>query len=199
MKLRPLFENPLFWLASSSFAALVAVACSTTATPAGSESSTCSTGDTVSCTCDDGTQSVGLCNDPASCKCGQSEDSGQPQGDDAGAGDSAPVSPYLACARPGSFGAPCTSPNSADPAECTDPNFSYCFNGGQGTFWCSAFCGTPDASVADAGEDASDDASEDASAVDAGGGFAACLVEVPDGAPNAGCTPTACNAKGYCK
>ena len=94
---------------------------------------------------------------------------------------------YGACARQGSFGYPCTVPNAIDTTDCTDPNFPYCFGGGQG-YWCTTYCGTVDAG-------------DDGGTVT--GGFAACVVEVPDGgfpdAAGAGCTPSACNNKGYCK
>lgn len=121
------------------------------------------------------------------------EDSGH-NGDGGHIDDGAsPAELYSACARTGSFGSPCTVPNAIDTTDCTDPDFPYCFGGGQG-YWCTAACDVA-VDAGDAGEDGGDEA----------GGFAPCLIEVPDGGfpdggvPNLGCTPTACNAKGYCK
>jgi hypothetical protein len=82
----------------------------------------------------------------------------------------APTTVYGACAAPGSFGWPCTAPTSEpDPTECTDPNFPDCFVGGQGS-WCTASCAT----------------------------FGVCPGGDQDGG-DAGCIPTQCNARGYCK
>jgi hypothetical protein len=192
MKFRPLFKKPTLWLASMGLVALV-VACSSSSTPSGGGSESCSGNDVVACTCSNGQTGTGKCNDPASCSCNTedagtttpvtSDDSGTVHNGDGGHVDdgATPATLYSACAKAGSFGATCTSPNANDPTECTDPKFPYCFGGGQG-YWCTAPCG--------------DDA----------GGFAACTVEEPDGGfpdaagnPNQGCNPSACNAKGYCK
>ncbi len=205
MKSRPLFKNPILWLASTGVATLIVVACSSSSTPSGGTTPTCTNNDSVACVCPNGQESTAKCNDPASCACGQTpgDDSGPVTAPDSGHdGDgghvddgASPSAMYSACAKQGSFGYPCTIPNANDPANCTDPNFPYCFGGGQG-YWCTAFCGT-----SDGGDDAGDDGG------DAGvTGLAACLVEEPDGgyldaatSPNQGCGPTACNAKGYCK
>jgi hypothetical protein len=81
----------------------------------------------------------------------------------------APDTTY-ACAVEGGFGWSCSRTVSGpDPAECTDPRFPICFAGGQGAR-CTAACGDA--------------------------GVAAC--PIPSGA-DAGCVPTDCNARGYCK
>jgi hypothetical protein len=85
---------------------------------------------------------------------------------------------YGACATKGSFGWPCTeTATGLDPTDCTDPNYPYCFVGGQGT-WCTALCDE------DAGDNACLEAADASGATGLDGG---------------GCIPSACNAKGYCK
>ena len=113
-------------------------------------------------------------------------DSGSMANADAGADDSgsldtpgdathkddhvAPSTAYSACAVQGSFGWPCSLTTSGpDPTECTDPNFPYCFSGGLAA-WCTASCAQ----------------------------FGTCPGGDEDGG-DAGCVPSACNARGYCK
>ena len=199
MKSRTLLKNLVLGLASTGIGMALVVACSSSSTPSGGSIPTCQGSDVVACTCANGQTGTGQCNDPSSCSCNT------PSGSDAGCGSDAapsdddgghngdgghvdnapsPAALYDQCYRAGSFGAPCTVDNGPDPTNCTDPNFPYCFGGGQG-YWCTAECG------------------------DGGTDFSTCLIEVPDGGfPDAagdeagtgpGCTPSACNAKGYCK
>lgn len=81
-----------------------------------------------------------------------------------------PITVYSACAVRGSFGWPCSlTASGPDTAECTDPNYPQCFVGGQGA-WCTASCAE----------------------------FGTCPGPEAD-AGDAGCVPSACNARGYCK
>ncbi len=125
-----------------------------------------------------------MCGIPG-CSCDLTEDAGTP-GVDSGLvteasvdtpGDAThadekppPTAVYGECALKGSFGWPCSSTTSGpDPTDCTDPNFPDCFVGGQGS-WCTASCAT----------------------------FGVCPQPAEDGG-DAGCIPSACNARGYCK
>ena len=65
----------------------------------------------------------------------------------------APSSLYGACAVKGGFGWPCTVSNALDPTNCTDPNYPFCFGGGQG-FWCTRACTTANFETACNVEDA---------------------------------------------
>lgn len=181
--------------ASLCFSLLAAVlaGCSSSSSPSASSSS-CTAGDIVACTCANGSSGTQLCG-ASTCECssgggendastptGQDSstaaphqdastpvaDTGAPEGDGGHTKDGAPPSSlYGACAVQGGFGWPCTVAGGNDPTNCTDPEFPYCFSGGQGS-WCTKSC-------------ASDPN--------------ACTTNVPD----AGCAPTQCNARGYCK
>lgn len=151
----------------------LALGCSSAPAPGAS----CTSGTTTACTCANGQTGAQTCGAPT-CECA-GVDAGDESTDADVPGDAthrddqpAPVTAYSACAREGSFGWPCTSATSGlDPSECTDPDFPYCFAGAQGGR-CTALCGGDDAATCPLfGTDAGD----------------------------AGCVPTDCNARGYCK
>ena len=164
------------WMVALTGVALIALGCSSSASP----SDSCTSGTTVACTCKGGEPGTQVCG-TSTCTCaGTGEgDAGAESTDADVPGDAthrdeqpAPTTTYSACALPGSFGWPCTSATSGlDPAECTDPSFPYCFAGAQGGR-CTALCG-------------------DAGAI-------SCPLFGAD-AGDAGCIPTDCNARGYCK
>ncbi|HTQ46978.1 MAG TPA: hypothetical protein VMI75_29690 [Polyangiaceae bacterium] len=53
-----------------------------------------------------------------------------------------PDAMYGGCARQGSFGSPCSATTTGpDTTDCTDPNYTECFVGGQGS-WCTKTCTT---------------------------------------------------------
>src|SRR5208282_5432797 len=117
--------------------------------------------DTVACECANGATGTGICGEPATCSCNggsssggssssgssgssggsSGSSSGVPNGDGGHVDDGAtPVALYSACMVKGSFGYPCVAAASGlDPTDCTDPNYPYCFVGGQGA-WCTAGC-----------------------------------------------------------
>lgn len=111
-----------------------------------------------------------------------SGDAGERIGDGGRVTDGAsPASVYAACALQGSFGWPCSIANASnadaagqsavlDPTDCSDPNYPYCFLGGQGS-WCTAPCTLMSVATT-------------------------CNVEDAGCAPR---TDTTCNAKGFCK
>ncbi len=150
--------------------ALIAVGCSSSP----SASSSCTSGSTVACTCaggQSGTQACGV----AGCTCGEgdggteSEDADLP-GDATHRDDqAAPVITYGACALKGSFGWPCT-------LDASGPDPLECTDpifpdcfAGAQGGRCTVLCGDA--------------------------GFAGCPIVAAD----AGCVPSDCNARGYCK
>ncbi|HEY2512266.1 MAG TPA: hypothetical protein VGI39_15470 [Polyangiaceae bacterium] len=187
---RPLL--PAVALCFSLFATAATVLAGCSSSDSSPSSMSCKAGDTVACTCSGGGSGTQLCG-ASTCACPSGggeddasstpipEDSSTPTQDasapvaDAGApgdgghaNDGAPPSSlYGACAIKGGFGWPCTVAGGSDPTNCTDPEFPYCFSGGQGS-WCTKSC------LSDPN---------------------ACTTNVPD----AGCAPTQCNARGYCK
>jgi hypothetical protein len=180
---RTFSPSRVFWLGAFGALAIavsLAIGCSASSPPATS----CTSGETVACTCADGKSGTSPCGSPT-CSC-EGEDAGAAVSVDAGTQDAPgldtpgdathldekepPTTAYAECAAKGSFGWPCTATTSGpDPTDCTDPNFPDCFVGGQGA-WCTASCAT----------------------------FGTCPPNDQDGG-DAGCTPTACNARGYCK
>jgi hypothetical protein len=165
-----------FWVAALAPTALIALGCSSSASP----TTPCTSGTSVACTCPGGQSGTEACGSSV-CTCASAEagDGGAETPDADVPGDAthrdeqpAPPAAYAACALPGSFGWPCTSAISGlDPAECTDPSFPYCFAGAQGGR-CTALCGDA--------------------------GVTSCPLSGSD-AGDAGCVPTDCNARGYCK
>lgn len=170
----PLASLLLSWLAVTSTIALVVVGCSSSPSP----STSCSSGTSAACVCGNGQPGTQACGS-AVCSCARADDASATSEDADVPGDAthrdeqpAPTSTYAACAAPGGFGWPCSSATSGlDPAECTDPRFPYCFAGAQGGR-CTALCGDA--------------------------GIAGCPLFGTD-AGDAGCVPTDCNARGYCK
>jgi hypothetical protein len=174
MNHRHLLASPALWISAVVVAAGAVFGCSSSQS-SGPTGNQCTAGSTVSCTCSNGQTGTELCGAaPSACTCGASDagatgDSGeQGQGDGGHLNDGAtPSQLYAACAVTGGFGWGCTQPNADDPANCTDPEYPYCFGGGQG-FWCTKAC-------------------------------TAAGNECATGIEDAGCKPTACNARGYCK
>jgi len=181
MNSRHLLASPALWLVSAGIAVASVFGCSSGQSQGPTTSAGCTAGSTVSCTCANGQTGTELCGAaPSACSCGavsnpdagaHESDSGAPgqgQGDGGHLNDgSTPTSLYGTCAVQGGFGWPCTQANANDPTSCTDPEYPFCFGGGQG-FWCTKKC-------------------------TAGGG------ECAQGVESSGCTPTSCNARGYCK
>ena len=177
MTKRTFLSWPLFWVGTLTTAVTLVIGCSSTP-----EATSCTPGEIVACACG-GRTGTGLCGN-TECSC-DNDDAGNTVTIDAGMdaaaidmpGDAthlddkpAPLVAYGECATNGSFGWPCSLTTSGpDTAECTDPNFPDCFAGGQGA-WCTASCAT----------------------------FGTCPGRDED-AGDAGCLPTACNARGYCK
>ena len=175
------------WMALAAMASAIA-GCSSSSSP----ETGCTSGETVSCTCASGRSGTRACGEPE-CSCA-GEDSGASGNLDAGLdasldasldalsqdnpGDAThqdekppPLTAYSECSVKGSFGWPCSLTTSGpDPSECTDLNFPDCFAGGQGA-WCTASCAT----------------------------FGVCPGQEMSDGGDAGCAPTACNARGYCK
>ncbi|MGO9714048.1 MAG: hypothetical protein ACLQBL_34655 [Polyangiaceae bacterium] len=181
MTKRSLFSSPLLWIGPMATALPLALAIGCSSSP---PEEGCFSGQTVACTCANGQSGTSACGSQA-CSCDLGEDSGTTSNIDGGTdsasidtpGDAThldekppPTTGYAECAVKGSFGWPCSLTTSGpDPTECTDPNFPDCFVGGQGA-WCTASCAT----------------------------FGVCPPDDQDGG-DAGCTPTACNARSYCK
>jgi hypothetical protein len=108
---------------------------------------------------------------PAAADAGASTEEADVPGDATHRDEQTAPSATYACALEGGFGWSCTlAVSGPDSAECTDPRFPECFVGAQGGR-CTALCGDA--------------------------GFAGCPV-IATGA-GAGCVPTECNARGYCK
>jgi hypothetical protein len=180
---RSILSSPLFWIGSlaTSLLLVLAIGCSSSPPP----ETGCTSGETLPCTCASGHSGTSPCGSPV-CSCDESEDAAPLGAVDAGIdapavdtpGDAThldekppPTTAYAECAVKGSFGSPCTLTTSGpDPSECTDPNFPDCFAGGQGA-WCTVSCAT----------------------------FGVCIPPGDKDGGDAGCTPTACNARGYCK
>jgi hypothetical protein len=173
MNNRHLLASPVAWLSAAGIAVAFVFGCSSSQSSGPSSSGGCTAGSTVSCTCSNGETGTEACGAaPSACSCnttdGGASDSGPTQGDGGHLNDGAtPSSLYSACAVKGGFGWPCTQANANDPTNCTDPEYPYCFGGGQG-YWCTKSC-------------------------TAAGG------ECASGVEDAGCVPSACNARGYCK
>ncbi len=156
---RKILASPVFWLAAAGSSIALAFGCSSSSS-SGSSGSSGSGGDAAT---SGDTGNTGDGGDGGDGGVGV-EDGHVADGPHDGA---APDALYGACAALGSFGASCTAAATGpDPTECTDPNFSVCFVGGQGA-WCTKACtGLPDCT---------------------------------NGASDAGCIATGCNARGYCK
>jgi hypothetical protein len=175
-----ILSSPLFWAGSLAIALAPVLAGGCSSSPP--SATECTSGEAVPCTCANGRSGTSACGSSV-CSCDEGEDAGSGADADAGTtpidtpGDAthldekpAPTTVYGACALQGSFGWPCSATTSGpDPTDCTDPNFPDCFVGGQGS-WCTASCAT----------------------------FGVCPPGDQDGG-DAGCTPSACNARGYCK
>jgi hypothetical protein len=191
MNIRTLFtsKSPTLFITSLAVGiGVIVAACSSSTTPPDNTTS-CTSGTTVACTCADGRSGTAVCGSQE-CTCASASDDGGGTAQDSAApgadtgsepdangphnGDgghvddgAAPISLYGACAVTGSFGWPCTaSATGPDPTDCTDPNYPDCFVGGQGS-WCTKSCKVATDCTADA--------------------------------EDAGCVPTACNAKLSCK
>jgi hypothetical protein len=174
MNQRHLLSSPALWISAAAIAVGAVLGCSSSQSSGPTSTAECTAGSTVSCTCSNGQSGTELCGAaPSACKCAGSPAEGSdagapPEGDGGHLNDGAtPSQLYAACAVPGSFGAGCTQPNANDPTNCTDPEYPYCFGGGQG-YWCTKPC-------------------------------TATGNECTTGVEDAGCIPTQCNARGYCK
>jgi hypothetical protein len=166
MTRRSLLVHALLLTGSTSMAVGLAIGCSSsTVGPSACSGTACEDANTAADTSIADTGNGGDTGSPAETGASDAGTESDVVGDGPRDGAS-PTSLYGACALMGSFGWPCTlTASGADPAECTDPNYSQCFVGGQGA-WCTKLC----------------TGNGDCTAVE-----------------DAGCVPTECNARGWCK